>query len=74
MVYVLFVLRCFFSVLTLYSLRSIVWGLFFFSPHFPHVNAVFSSIPCLPVLSTPLSYVCCVCMDRLMANFAGTCD
>ncbi len=30
-------------------------------------------IPCLPVLSTPLSYVCCVCMDRLMANFAGTC-
>ncbi len=26
-----------------------------------------------PVLSTPLSYVCCVCMDRLMANFAGTC-
>ncbi len=24
-------------------------------------------------LSTPLSYVCCVCMDRLMANFAGTC-
>ncbi len=26
-----------------------------------------------PVLSTPLSYVCCVCMDRLMANFADTC-
>ncbi len=48
--------------------------IFFFSPHFPHVNAVFSSIPCLPVLSTPLSYVCCVCMDRLMANFSGTCD
>ncbi len=31
--------------------------------------------------STPLSqprqremYVCCVCMDRLMANFTGTCD
>ncbi len=49
-------------------------GVIFFSPHFPHVNAVFSSIPCLPVLSTPLSYVCCVCKDRLMANFAGTCD
>ncbi len=62
----------FFPVLTLYSLRSIVWGLFFFSPHFPDVNAVFF-LPCLPVLSTPLSYVCCVCMDRLMANFAGTC-
>ncbi len=54
---------------------SIVWGLiFFFSPPSPHVMLYFSSIPCLPVLSTPLSYVCCVCMDRLMANFAGTCD
>ncbi len=74
-----FVLRCFFfffSVLRLYSKWSIVWGLFiylFFSPLSPHVKAVFFLIPCLPVLSTPLSYVCCVCMDRLMANFAGTC-
>ncbi len=46
---------------------------FFFPPLSPHVKAVFFLIPCLPVLSTPLSYVCCVCMDRLMANFAGTC-
>ncbi len=69
-----FVLRCFFSVLRLYSKWSIVWGLkFFFPPLSPHVKAVFFLIPCLPVLSTPLSYVCCVCMDRLMANFAGTC-
>ncbi len=74
-----FVLRCFFfffSVLRLYSKWSIVWGLnfyFIFSPLSPHVKAVFFLIPCLPVLSTPLSYVCCVCMDRLMANFAGTC-
>ncbi len=45
----------------------------FFLPLSPHVKAVFFLIPCLPVLSTPLSYVCCVCMDRLMANFAGTC-
>ncbi len=45
----------------------------FFPPLSPHVKAVFFLIPCLPVLSTPLSYVCCVCMDRLMANFAGTC-
>ncbi len=44
-----------------------------FPPLSPHVKAVFFLIPCLPVLSTPLSYVCCVCMDRLMANFAGTC-
>ncbi len=66
----------FFSVLRLYSKWSIVWGLkfvLFFSPLSPHVKAVFFLIPCLPVLSTPLSYVCCVCMDRLMANFAGTC-
>ncbi len=46
---------------------------FFFFPLYPHVKAVFFLIPRLPVLSTPLSYVCCVCMDRLMANFAGTC-
>ncbi len=40
---VVYVLLCcwgVFPVLTLYSPRSIVWGLFF-SPHFPHVNAVF---------------------------------
>ncbi len=69
-----FVAEVFFPVLTLYSPRSIVWGLFF-SPYIPHVMLYFSSIPCLPVLSTPLSYtVCMLCMDRLMANFAGTCD
>ncbi len=34
------VAEVFFPVLTLYSPRSIVWELFF-SPHFPHVNAVF---------------------------------
>ncbi len=70
-----FVLRCFFSVLTLYSPMEHSLG---FkkknSPPSPHVMLYFSYIPCLPVLSTPLSYVCCVCMDRLMANFAGTCD
>ncbi len=64
-----------FSVHRLYSKRSIVWGLkkIYFPPLSPHVKAVFFLIPCLPVLSTPLTYVCCVCMDRLMANFAGTC-
>ncbi len=35
-------------VLTLYSPRSIVWELFF-SPHFPHVNAVFNST-CISLL------------------------
>ncbi len=48
-------------------------GGYFFSPNIPHVMLYFSSIPCLPVLSTPC-HICCVCMDRLMANFAGTCD
>ncbi len=51
-----FVAEVFFPVLTLYSPRSIVWGLFF-SPYIPHVMLYFSSIPCLPVLSTPLSYM-----------------
>ncbi len=46
-----------FPVLTLYSPRSIVWGLFFFPRYIPHVMLYFSSIPCLPVLSTPLSYM-----------------
>ncbi len=64
-------LRCF-SCSTLYSPRSIVWG--YFSPHLPH-DAVFffnslSSCPVYPLVI----YVCCVCMDRLMANFTGTCD
>ncbi len=55
----------FFSVHTLYSQWSIVWEKNkHFPPLFPHVKAVFF---------TPLSYVCCVCMDRWMANFAGTC-
>ncbi len=53
---------------------SIVWGLNFFSSSLSSCKILyFSYIPCLPVLSAPLSYVCCVCMDRLMANFAGTC-
>ncbi len=60
-------------VLTLYSQMEHSLGVNFFSPPSPHVMLYFSYIPCLPVLSTPLSYVFCVCMDRLMANFAGTC-
>ncbi len=70
-----FVLRCFFfcSQTVLQIEHSLGVKNFFFPPLSPHVKAVFFLIPCLPVLSTPLSYVCCVCMDRLMANFAGTC-
>ncbi len=43
MVYVLLCCGGVFPVLTLYSPRSIVWGLFF-SPHFPHVMLYFFSI------------------------------
>ncbi len=46
---------------------------FFFPPLSPHVKSCIFLNTLSPVLSTPLSYVCCVCMDRLMANFAGTC-
>ncbi len=69
-----FVLRCFFSVLRLYSKWSIVWGLkIFFSSSLSSCKSCIFLNTLSPVLSTPLSYVCCVCMDRLMANFAGTC-
>ncbi len=71
-----FVLRCFFSCsqTVLQMEHSLGVKQIFFPPLSPHVKAVFFLIPCLPVLSTPLSYVCCVCMDRLMANFACTSD
>ncbi len=48
-------------------------GVKFFPPLSPHVKSCIFLNTLSPVLSTPLSYVCCVCMDRLMANFAGTC-
>ncbi len=75
MVYVLLCWGVFFSVLRLYSKWSIVWGLknFFFSSSLSSCKKLYFLNTLSPVLSTPLSYVCCVCMDRLMANFAGTC-
>ncbi len=75
MVYVLLCWGVFFSVLRLYSKWSIVWGLkfFFFSSSLSSCKKLYFLNTLSPVLSTPLSYVCCVCMDRMMANFAGTC-
>ncbi len=74
MVYVLLCWGVFFSVLRLYSKWSIVWGLkIFFSSSLSSCKKLYFLNTLSPVLSTPLSYVCCVCMDRLMANFAGTC-
>ncbi len=46
---------------------------FFFSSSLSSCKKLYFLNTLSPVLSTPLSYVCCVCMDRLMANFAGTC-
>ncbi len=54
--YVLLLLRCFSCSHTVLPKEHSL-GVIFFSPHFPHVMLYFSSIPCLPVLSTPLSYM-----------------
>ncbi len=59
----------FFSVLTLYSQWSIVWGifLFFFSPLFPHVNAVFF----LHTLSSCSVYPVVICMFCMYGQVDG---
>ncbi len=65
--YVVYVLLCcwgVFPVLTLYSPRSIVWGLFF-SPHFPHVNAVFFLNSTCILLLIILVWLC---MWRIIKN------
>ncbi len=65
--YVVYVLLCcwdVFPVLTLYSPRSIVWGLFF-SPHFPHVNTVFFfNSTCISLLII----LVWLCMWRIIKN------
>ncbi len=69
-----FVLRCFFfcSQTVLQMEHSLGVKIFFSSSLSSCKSCIFLNT-LSPVLSTPLSYVCCVCMDRLMANFAGTC-
>ncbi len=65
--YVVYVHLCcwgVFPVLTLYSPRSIVWRLFF-SPHFPHVNAVFFfNSTCISLLII----LVWLCMWRIIKN------
>ncbi len=70
-----FVLRCFFfcSQTVLQMEHSLGVKNFFFSSSLSSCKSCIFLNTLSPVLSTPLSYVCCVCMDRLMANFAGTC-
>ncbi len=69
-----FVLRCFFfcSQTVLQMEHSLGVKIFFSSSLSSCKSCIFLNT-LSPVLSTPLSYVCCVCMDRLIANFAGTC-
>ncbi len=57
MVYNVFLLLRFFSCSHTVLPKEHSLGVIFFSPHLPHVMLYFSSIPCLPVLSTPLSYM-----------------
>ncbi len=70
--FVVYVLLCcwgVFPVLTLYSPRSIVWGLFF-SPHFPHVNAVFFfNSTCISLLII----LVWLCMWRIIKNLEPEC-
>ncbi len=73
MVYVL-LLRCFFPVLTLYSPRSIVWGLFFFLLSFLMLCCNFLQFPVFLLSCLPPCHICMLCMGRLMAYFTGTCD
>ncbi len=71
-----FVLRCFFffcSQTVLQMEHSLGVKFFFFFSSLSSCKSCIFLNTLSPVLSTPLSYVCCVCMDRLMANFAGTC-
>ncbi len=69
-----FVLRCFFFCSqTVLQMEHSLEVKFFFSSSLSSCKSCIFLNTLSPVLSTPLSYVCCVCMDRLMANFAGTC-
>ncbi len=50
-------------------------GVIFFLPRPSSCYAVlFLSIPCLPVRSTPLSYMYVCMYGQLDGNFTGTCD
>ncbi len=74
MVYVLFVLRCFFLFSHCTPQWSIVWGLIFFPSSLSSCKCcIFLPFPVF-LFCLPRCHVCCVGMNRLMANFAGTCD
>ncbi len=72
--YVLLLLRCFSCSHTVLPKEHSL-GVIFFSRHIPHVMlcCIFLQFPVF-LSCLPPCHICCVCMDRLMANFAGTCD
>ncbi len=65
-----FVLRCFSCSHTVLPKDHSLGVIFFSSPSSCYAVFFFNSLSSCPVY--PLVYVCCVCMDRLMANFTGT--
>jgi hypothetical protein len=72
--YGLLLLRCFFCSHTVLPKEHSLGVIFFISSPSSCYAVFFSnSLSSCPVCPLVL-YVCCVCMDRLMANFTGTCD
>ncbi len=72
MVYVLLLLRCFSCSHTVLPKEHSL-GVIFFLLTFLMLCCIFLQFPVFLSCLSPC-HICCVCMDRLMANFAGTCD
>ncbi len=70
--YVLLLLRCFSCSHTVLPKEHSL-GVIFFSPYSPLVCCIFLQFPVF-LSCLPHCHICMLCMDRLMANFAGTCD
>ncbi len=66
-------LRCFSCSHTVLPKEHSLGVIFFSSPSSCYAVSFFNSLSSCPVYPLVI-YVCCVCMDRLMANFTGTCD
>ncbi len=70
--YVLLLLRCFSCSHTVLPKEHSL-GVIFFILTFLMLCCIFLQFPVF-LSCLPPCHICCVCMDRLMANFAGTCD
>ncbi len=69
--YVLLLLRCFSCSHTVLPKEHSLGVIFFSSPSSCYAVFFFNSLSSCSVYPLVI-YVCCVCMDRLMANFTGT--